>query len=260
MLKMTFEENVEEFINTLQGFTKMDNVFNPWQDYDESHDFDESSPQKRCCNLGKYLKARENAKYILIAEAPGYQGCHFSGIPMTSERLILDDKNNTYGLKGLKRTSDYHEQNNKLAKAKIYTTRYKEGKNIAKTVIKNGFTEPTATIVWKQMVDVLRVSPTNFVLWNAFPFHPYNENKILSNRKPSLDEISKTFEIIENFVKLFPNAYYISVGEVSKETIQEIKTKQPKIKYKEDVQHSVVHPSYGNANKFREQIKKIIKH
>ena len=60
----------------------------------------------------------------------------------------------------------------------------KEGKNIAKTVIKNGFTEPTATIVWKQMVDVLRVSPTNFVLWNAFPFHPYSENKILSNRKP----------------------------------------------------------------------------
>ena len=184
MLGMTFKEKVEEFINKLQGFTKMDNVFNPWQDYDESHDFDESSPQKRCCNLCKYLKASEKAKYILIAEAPGYQGCHFSGIPMTSERLILDDKNNTYGLKGLKRTSDYHEQNNKLAKAKIYTKKDKEGKNIAKTVIKNGFTEPTATIVWKQMVDVLRVSPTNFVLWNAFPFHPYSENKILSNRKP----------------------------------------------------------------------------
>ena len=257
---MTFEENVEEFINTLQGFKKMDNVFIPWQDYDESHDFDESSPQKRCCNLCKYLKKREDAKYILIAEAPGYQGCHFSGIPMTSERLILDAKNNTYGLKGLKRTSDCSRQNNKLVNAKIYTPKYVDGRNIAKTVIKNGFTEPTATIVWKQMVDVLRVSPTNFVLWNAFPFHPYNENKILSNRKPSLNEISKTFEIIENFVKLFPNAYYISVGEVSKETMQEIKTKQPKIKYKEDVQHSVVHPSYGNANKFREQIKKIIKH
>lgn len=224
MLGMTFEENVEEFINTLQGFTKMDNVFNPWQDYDESHDFDESSPQKRCFNLCKYLKAREHAKYILIAEAPGYQGCHFSGIPMTSERLILDDKNDTYGLKGLKRTSDYHEQNNKLAKAKIYTTRYKEGKNIAKTVIKNGFTEPTATIVWKQMVDVLRVSPTNFVLWNAFPFHPWSEKYgILSNRTPNKNEIKDTKDILSKFISLFDEKEeIICIGNTSHNTLSEI--------------------------------------
>ena len=246
---MTFEENVEEFINTLQGFTKMDNVFNPWQDYDESHDFDESSPKKRCCNLCKYLKARKNAKYILIAEAPGYQGCHFSGIPMTSERLILDDKNNTYGLKGLKRTSDYHEQNNKLAKAKIYTTRYKEGKNIAKTVRKNGFTEPTATIVWKQMVDVLQVSPTDFVLWNAFPFHPWSEKYgILSNRTPNKNEIKDTKDILSKFINLFDEKEeIICIGNTSHNTLSEI--------LKIDKVH---HPANGGAKDFRNEIQALI--
>lgn len=249
MLGMTFEEKVEEFINKLQGFTKMDNVFNPWQDYDESHDFDESSPQKRCCNLCKYLKAREKAKYILIAEAPGYQGCHFSGIPMTSERLILDDKNTTYGLKGLKRTSDYHEQNNKLAKAKIYTKKDKEGKNIAKTVIKNGFTEPTATIVWKQMVDVLQVSTTDFVLWNAFPFHPWSEKYgILSNRTPNKNEIKDTKDILSKFISLFDEKEeIICIGNTSHNTLSEI------LKI-----YKVRHPANGGKKDFIKEIQALI--
>ena len=87
-----FENNIENFIETLQKY-KIKNVFNPWVDYDEKHDKNEHAPELRQKNLKKYLLARENAKYILIAEAPGYQGCHFSGIPMTSERLILTNNN-----------------------------------------------------------------------------------------------------------------------------------------------------------------------
>ena len=247
---MTFEENVEEFINTLQGFKKMDNVFNPWQDYDESHDFDESSPPKRCCNLCKYLKKREDAKYILIAEAPGYQGCHFSGIPMTSERLILQDK---YGLGksglNLQRTSDYREQNNKLVKAKIYTPKYPKGKNIAKTVIKSGFAEPTATIVWKQMVDGLGLKPTDFVLWNAFPFHPWSEKfGILSNRTPNKNEIKDTKDILRKFISLFDEKEeIICIGNTSHNTLSEI--------LKIDKVH---HPANGGAKDFRNEIQALI--
>lgn len=254
MLGMTFEEKVEEFIKELQDFKKMDNVFNPWQDYDKAHDLDKESSEKRRENLSKYIKERKDVKYILIAEAPGYQGCHFSGIPMTSERLILDDKNNTYGLKGLKRTSDYHEQNNKLAKAKIYTTRYKEGKNIAKTVIKNGFTEPTATIVWKQMVDVLRVSPTNFVLWNAFPFHPWSEKYgILSNRMPNKNEIKDTKDILSKFISLFDEKEeIICIGNTSHNTLSEI------LKIDSYKGNKVHHPANGGAKDFRNEIQALI--
>ena len=70
---MIFKKNVENFIKELQSFEKMENVFNPWQDDgDKEHDLDEDSPKKRAENLRVYLLARENAKYVLIAEAPGY--------------------------------------------------------------------------------------------------------------------------------------------------------------------------------------------
>ena len=247
-----FNKKVEDFIETLKNFDmdKMDNVFNPWKDYDESHDFDESSPQKRCCNLCKYLKKREDAKYILIAEAPGYQGCHFSGIPMTSERLILQDK---YGLGksglNLQRTSDYREQNNKLVKAKIYTPKYTKGKNIAKTVIKSGFAEPTATIVWKQMVDGLGLKPTDFVLWNAFPFHPWSEKYgILSNRTPNKNEIKDTKDILRKFISLFDEKEeIICIGNTSHNTLSEI--------LKIDKVH---HPANGGAKDFRNEIQALI--
>lgn len=228
---MIFKKNVENFIKELQSFEKMENVFNPWQDDgDKEHDLDEDSPKKRAENLRVYLLARENAKYVLIAEAPGYQGCHFSGIPMTSERLILAPNN--YGLGNLSRTSNK--------------------KHRYKTVQEYGYCEPTATIVWKQMVDELGLKPTDFVLWNAFPFHPYKDH-ILTNRKPEKEELKKAAHILNAFIKLFPNAYYISIGGVSKEALTEIKG----IKY-DSYKQSVIHPSYGHAAEFRKRITEII--
>lgn len=243
-----FENNIEAFIKSLENHGNMENVFNPWKDYDTSHDADKNSVEKRCSNLREYLKAREEAKYMLIAEAPGYQGCHFSGIPMTSERLILNDKNNTYGLKDLERTSD----KNKLIETKIYTPKYPNGRNIAKTVIEKGFAEPTATIVWKQMVDVLRISPTDFVLWNAFPFHPWS-NSILSNRTPDKKEIDNTKDILREFINLFDKEIkIICIGNTSQNTLSEILTtasgKVTKVR----------HPANGGADKFSKAIKDLI--
>ena len=241
-----FENDIEGFIESLKNHKNMKNVFNPWKDSYASHDADENSVEKRCSNLREYLKAREKAKYMLIAEAPGYQGCHFSGIPMTSERLILSDNN--YGLKNLERTSD----KNRLIKAKICTPKYPNGRNIAKTVIEKGFAEPTATFVWKQMVDVLCISPTDFVLWNAFPFHPWS-NSILSNRTPDKKEIDNTKDILRKFINLFDKEIkIICIGNTSQNTLSEILTtasgKVTKVR----------HPANGGADEFKNNIKDII--
>jgi uracil-DNA glycosylase len=38
--------------------------------------------------LGAYLAAREDAKILLVGEAPGYRGARVSGVPFTSERQL----------------------------------------------------------------------------------------------------------------------------------------------------------------------------
>jgi hypothetical protein len=38
--------------------------------------------------LGDYLAAREDARFLLVGEAPGYRGARISGLPFTSERQL----------------------------------------------------------------------------------------------------------------------------------------------------------------------------
>ena len=54
-------------------------------------------------------------------------------------------------------------------------------------VKRDGFTEPTATIVWERLI-MSGLDTKEFIFWNSFPWHPYDPKKgILSNRTPSDD-------------------------------------------------------------------------
>ena len=65
-------------------------LFNPWVDFDADNDLSSSSPAHRFEHLQAYMRERESsARFLLIAEAPGYCGCKFSGLAMTSERALL---------------------------------------------------------------------------------------------------------------------------------------------------------------------------
>src|SRR5947207_15819762 len=67
-----------------------DAVFNPWWETDEENDVSPHSPAIRRKHLTVYFRERlGKARLAIIGEALGYRGGHFSGIAMTSERMLL---------------------------------------------------------------------------------------------------------------------------------------------------------------------------
>ena len=94
---MKFLPKVEKFIKVLKSHTSSNslNLYNPWRDFDGMYDIGKEAPQIRCDQLENYLRNRvPHAKYIFVAEALGFQGGHFTGIAMTSERILLGKHTN----------------------------------------------------------------------------------------------------------------------------------------------------------------------
>lgn len=211
-------------------------LFNPWFERDCRNDASEESPGIRRRQLVHYLAMRRgHARYLLIAEAAGYQGAHFSGIAMTSERILLGHQRRRgilpcHILPGLEpeRTSD-----NRIG--------------LKNAVRLQGFTERTATIVWSTLLK-LGIRPLDFVLWNAVPWHPYRPNEgFLSNRRPTRCEQDASRRHLESFLALYPGARRIAVGNISRDLLSDY-----------GVVH-VRHPSFGGASEFRTRMEMLMK-
>lgn len=193
--------SVDDFLNLLRGRPVVPNVFRPWTDYDRQYDVSPDAPAIRTDHLRRYLQERlTTARWLLIAEAPSYQGCRFSGIAMTCERSLLghkpwlDPQDIFSGPPGVRTSSVAYAPNG--------------------TVRKKGFCEPTATNVWKALKD-FSVPPREVVLWNAFPFHPHPPGIQLKNRTPSPAEVQEQAEVLKAFIDLFHGRQVIPVGAVA---------------------------------------------
>ncbi len=218
---------INQILADLQDYTG-ESSFNPWS---ETNDLDISAdaPKIRTNNLKKYLKDRKSAKFLLIAEGLSYQGGRFSGLAMTSERQVINDKENLI-FKGKKQRTSNPNCTEK------------------KTIRELGFTENTGTIVWKTLTPLMK--STNWITWNIFPWHPHKAEKFLSNRLPREDEITAGLEIFKkHFDFLAKNRVLISVGKTAGNTLE-------KAGYKT---HTVRHPANGGGAKFKSQIEEIIK-
>ncbi|MBD3274060.1 MAG: uracil-DNA glycosylase [Candidatus Marinimicrobia bacterium] len=200
-------------------------IFNPWYDVDPQNDIGEDSPQIRRRQLEQYLTERiETAKYLLIGEAIGYQGGHFSGMAMTSERILL----------GYKKKDGVNPD---------HVFRQISPKRTSKPEIKEkGFSENTATIVWKIFAEQ-NLDTYQFVIWNAFSWHPYDESKgLLSNRTPTSDELESARPNVKMFLDIFNGAEPLAVGEHAHSILSNIGLQCEKLR----------HPAHGGANDFRD--------
>ncbi|MBN2676317.1 MAG: uracil-DNA glycosylase [Alphaproteobacteria bacterium] len=217
-----------KLIRDLQAY-QGENVFNPWRDYNDRLDISKDAPIIRTENLKKYLAMRQEAPYILIAEGLSYQGGHFSGIAMTSERQLVNDHEELI-FKGLKQRTSHPNATEK------------------KTIQEKGFTENTGSIVWSCLTPLM---PTDrWITWNIFPWHPHKAGNFLTNRAPTEEEQEAGLVLLKQNEKiLLENRKVIAVGRISSQTLE-----------RAGIRHIAVrHPANGGAPLFRSQIEQYIK-
>jgi uracil-DNA glycosylase len=225
-------------------------VFNPWWQVDKENDVDRNAPAIRRRHLRAYLRERlSGVKLVVIGEALGYRGGHFSGIPMTSERILLRKKNdivaalcegrNLYGSAG---HGGHRPPLQIIGSIKARRTSKREQ-------CPDGFSEPTATIVWDSLLS-LGVKPEEFVLWNAFPWHSFDPRRgMLSNRMPNKLELFAGLAALKAFLNLFPCDKLVALGNLAASQLKELNLECQRVR----------HPASGGAKLFREQIGKIVK-
>jgi len=165
------------------------NVFNPWTERDELNDSSLNGPSARVGRLLSHLQTRPSR--ILLGEAAGYQGCHVSGIPFTSERVIM---------------------------AGMVPRVSCEGRRLS--IRPRPWSEPSATTVWRtlHMLDIAN----DTILWNAYPWHPHKPCKPHSNRTPDRIEREAGIPVLESLLRAFPSATLFAVGRHAEQSLRDV--------------------------------------
>lgn len=146
--------------------------------------------EERCKNyLLQYLRHLKNNSIdvMLVGEAPGYRGCALTGIPFTDE-IQLKHPENAYAL------GDW-----------TYSA------NVGLT------SERSASAVWPALREY-HIIP---LMWNAFPFHPYQEGKKASNRTPTQSELKEGLWYLDALKSIFAikDSQIFALGKKAKEML-----------------------------------------
>src|SRR5437773_6862049 len=196
--------SIDDFLRLLKK-SSSGAVFNPWWEVDEQNDIGRNAPAIRRHQLRAYLQKRlGKVKLAVIGEAVGYRGGHFSGIPMTSERLILSRSK-----KVRMKSNDFFSDINPRRTSK-------------REKCPDGFSEPTATIVWGTLLR-LGLKPDQFVLWNAFPWHSFDSRRgMLSTRMPNRSERVAGLPVLKAFPELFSCHQVVALAKIAPASPEEL--------------------------------------
>lgn len=196
--------------------SRLENVFNPWGERN-AFDLPDDGPGSRKKRLKAHL-ANQDAKLLMIGEAPGHLGCSVSGIPFTSEKLLFE---------GVIPRLDSQTQRRISSREKP-------------------FSEPSATIVWTMLFE-LGIAD-RVVLWNAFPWHPHKKLNPSSNRTPTRQELALGLEFLQDLAGMYEDVCLVAIGRKSEQLLA-----QTDYEYE-----AVRHPSMGGSKDFRDGLKVIV--
>ena len=224
---------VYEFVQGLRDAPQRPTLFNPWYDTDD-HDLCAQAPEQRRLQLLAYLLARQDATLVFVAEAMGYQGGRFSGIAMTSERMLLGEH------------ADVRSDDVLPADFPIQRTSKPEALR-SRATRQHGLTEPTATVVWRALRR--RFDPFKFVLWNSVPWHPHKQGSGLSNRTPDSLEQEAGSCHAGRLLALFPNAEVVAIGNKAQTNLASLGVEG----------HCLRHPANGGTSEFNRGVHRLVK-
>lgn len=190
-------------------------LFNPWRSRCQ-HDLHADAPDQRIERLSLHL--HRQPRFILVGEAPGYQGARYSGTAFTSERLLGDG-----AIPGIPRLTA------RLTDRPI------------------PFSEPSATIVWRALYDLGIAEHT--VLWNAVQLHPHQQGKPWSNRTPTDAELELGAPALRILLDHFPSALPVAIGRKAERTLIAMGTTPAAC---------LRHPANGGATEFRAGLTRLI--
>jgi len=190
-------------------------LFNPWFSSCE-HDAPLNTVVSKQLRLAAHLDC--DARWLLVGEAPGYQGCRYTGVAFTSEKLLID------GVVPRLPRLDHR-----------LTTRDRP------------FAEPSATVVWKTL-HRLRIAE-HVVLWNALQMHPFRESDAWSNRAPRRNELELGSAAMDLLTRHFTQAKIVAVGRKAEALLSGLG---------HNSFVTVRHPSMGGASEFSAQLSRVV--
>jgi uracil-DNA glycosylase len=188
---------------------KIGRTFNQFRDAGRD-DVPDAAALRRA-NLRFYLEQRRGADIVAVGEAAGYQGMRWSGIAFTSERDLL-----------------------------------RWGSPYRPTCRTRVWSEPSGTIV-HGLLEARRAE-SRVILWNTVPTHPHQPGKPLSNRRPTVSEITAGRKLTEHFLDLVRPRVLIAVGRIAQAALA---TMHRDARY-------VRHPANAGATAFRQQMAAVL--
>ncbi|MFB9886167.1 uracil-DNA glycosylase [Balneatrix alpica] len=201
------------FVKELASLS-LDNVFNPYSDTCPVYDR-KDAPRIRRTNLRTYLEASLNigVDTIWMGRDLGYRGGRRTGLALTDE-FHLSEMGSLYDGCSPKQAT----------KGPVYSER-------------------TAAEIW----GVLKIIDTPPLLWNVFPFHPYEAKDPLTNRRFTARELAMVKELNSTLIEWLRVRRIIAIG-------------QDAAKYAEEFGVEILtvrHPSYGGVKDFRAGMQRI---
>lgn len=176
-------------------------------------------------NLRLYLSQLQSIgpRVVLIGEAPSYRGGRRTGIAFVSEAIMLAGV-------------PFRGATTRLLGADSGYRKATSGPRLS--------TEASATIVWGTIRDTWPPP----ILWNAFPFHPFEKGDPDSNRLPTAAELEIGRPFIAALIELFALKQVIAVGNQASRSLGHMGVDHAKVR----------HPSQGGKETFVRGLRELL--